>query len=266
MVLSTWIFYSCSKVKSIEQIDSLKIEPTELPVISKTTMNLTNAEISSLAKSIGYLHNALIDKVDREVDLRTISKQEYKKAFYAAKIERYNYTYVDSKIVFDKTGIDQIDSYINNKFSKSTKKEIEYIKQICHAVDVFTTESEKNILFDELLNSILNDLTLNVNTKVMLTAATEVGRASMLYWYKSKTDKNNPYYKAFYSNATNYLPTYPFGTCESYIDMSAFLIAYNEYISNGYTPEAAGQAAGYDGGYQSGLAGMPGGACNNNSN
>ena len=83
------------------------------------------------------------------------------------------------------------------------------------------------------------------------------GRSSMLYWFASQHDSKNPYQKAFYSNTSN---TFPLG-CSSYIDLCMYIVSYNEYIANNYSSSSASQAAGYDGGYQSGLAGMPGGAC-----
>lgn len=101
-----------------------------------------------------------------------------------------------------------------------------------------------------------------MDSKVKLATALELGRASMFYWVASRNESSNPYYKAFYSNTSN---TVPAGfTCTSWIDLSMYIISYQTYMqTSGYTHTSASLAAGYDGGYQSGLAGMPGGACSN---
>jgi hypothetical protein len=78
-----WGLHSCTKTTEVGKTGVTK---TEIGSNTPKPLPMTNQEITSLAKSIGYLHNALIDKVAREVNLVTISKEDYKKAFYATKI------------------------------------------------------------------------------------------------------------------------------------------------------------------------------------
>jgi hypothetical protein len=94
-----------------------------------------------------------------------------------------------------------------------------------------------------------------MDSKVKLATALELGRSSMFYWFASQHDSKNSYFKAFYSNTSNTFPL----SCTSYIDLCMYLASYPGYCESNCS--TASYLAGLDGAYQSGLAGMPGGAC-----
>ncbi len=66
----------------------------------------------------------------------------------------------------------------------------------------------------------------------------------------------NPYHQFFENYQKPYFPD-----CVTIIDICMFAISYDEYLENGYNPTQAETAAAQDAAYQSGLAGMAGGAC-----
>ncbi len=214
------------------------------------SVELSNTEIQTIAHSVGYLNNALIDRVGKENDLPGISDAAYKKAIYAVQIPNYYIPHIATSFVFDKAGIAEIDQYMDTRVSSLTATEKKYLKSICSVTAI------KN--FDKLMGEILNDADCNTKSKIMLAGSIEIAKTSIAYWNDAVHNTKNPYH-SFASKRVKANELRQLLLNTKLTDIGMFVIAFNNYLNEQQLPpDTAANIASLDAAYQSGLAGMAG--------
>ena len=216
---------------------------------------LTKSNLSKLSDNAGAIHSYLIDQVGKTNNLALLTKEQYRYAIYSIKMEGVELNYFDTKLAIDKRGIYDFKNYITNHFAYKSEYEQDILKQIVSITISSQDFNEINKQFNKLKSEILSK-SFTATKQLCLLGALEIARSSSKYWLDAKQNQLNPYHQFFENYQKPYFPD-----CVTIIDICMFAISYDEYLENGYNPTQAETAAAQDAAYQSGLAGMAGGAC-----
>ncbi len=241
--LTAITIYSCEKTNSFE------------------TTSLSKSEIRALAKKTGEAHNILIESAARIIDVQSSSSIEYRKAILSIKLSNFSMDVPESKVAFDKYGLNDPETYVHKYFKKIDEHSKNYLVKIFLIAKAGFSQNTLNKI-DTKLEQIFNDQDLDQSEKLLLSGTLEISRNSLLYWHDARKNSSNPYHNFFTNVIKSNAGPFIYFDCTTMIDMAMYAISFQDnYYTNALSLETSNQMALLDGAYQSGLASMAGGAC-----